>query len=162
MNRKQYLPALLLAGLAINASAEDVWLKRSADVRNDQSPAGDLVVAVQKGQRVHVLERGGEWVRVDVNGKEGWVSADSVSSREVKADSNLFGQGSGAEMSSGAAIKGLQPIAGDYARARSLSKEGLNEMIAIKKAVTPKMLKEFVAEGFIEPPARGRKSDSSK
>lgn len=156
MTRKTMLPAVLLAAMAGTAGAEDVWIKRSADVRNDQSAAGDLVVAVQKGQRAHLLERSGNWVQVDVNGKIGWVAADSVSTREVKADTNLFGQGSGAEMSSGAAIKGLQPIAGDYARARNLSKEGLNEMTAIKKSVTPKMLKDFVAEGAIEPGSRGK------
>lgn len=154
MNRYRMLPALLLAGLSTTAFAEDVWIKRSADVRNDPSSAGDLVVPVIKGQRVHLLERNGPWVRVELNGQSGWVSADSISSREVKADTDLIGRGSGAEMSSGAAIKGLQPIAGDYAQARHLSKEGLNEMTSIKKSVTPKMLKDFVAEGSIERPAR--------
>jgi uncharacterized protein YgiM (DUF1202 family) len=163
MKRKRILSALLLATIAGAAQAEDVWIKRSADVRNDQSAAGDLVVAVNKGQRVHVLERSDNWVKVDVNGKTGWVSADTVSSREVKPDTDLIGRGSGAEMSSGAAIKGLQPIAGDYARARSLSKDGLNEMTAIKKSVTPKMLKEFVADGGIESPSRsGRSTDAPK
>ena len=154
MTRKTLLPALILAALATTARAEDVWIKRAADVRNDQSAAGDLVVAVQKGQRVQVLERSGNWVKVDVKGQSGWVSADTISSREVKPDTDLVGHGSGAEMSSGAAIKGLQPIAGDYARSRSLSKEGLNEMTAIKKSVTPKMLKDFVADGEIEAPPR--------
>ena len=154
MTRQRMLPAILLAALATSAHAEDVWIKRSADVRNDPSSAGDLVVPVTKGQRVHVLERNGPWVNIDVNGKTGWVSADSISTREVKADTDLIGRGSGAEMSSGAAIKGLQPIAGDYAEKRSLSKAGLNEMLAIKKTVTPKLLKDFVAEGSIERPAR--------
>ena len=154
MKRFKIWPAIFIAGMAVTAQAEDVWIKRSADVRNDPSVAGDLVVAVAKGQRVHVIERNGPWVQVDVNGKTGWVSTDSLSSREVKPDTDLIGRGSGAEMSSGAAIKGLQPIAGDYAKTRNLSKAGLDEMTAIKKSVTPRMLKDFVAEGPIERPAK--------
>ncbi len=154
MARKRFLPVLLLATVAGAALADDVWVKRSADVRNDPSAAGDLVMPVTKGQRVRVIERNDPWVRIELDGKSGWISADSVSSREVKRDTDFIGRGSGAEMSSGAAIKGLQPIAGDYARTRSLSKEGLNEMTAIKKSVTPKMLKDFVAEGSIEKPPR--------
>lgn len=154
MATRKFLPVLLLATVAGAALADDVWVKRSADVRNDPSAAGDLVMPVTKGQRVHVLERNDPWVRVELDGKSGWISADSVSSREVKPDTDFIGRGSGAEMSSGAAIKGLQPIAGDYARTHSLSKEGLNEMTAIKKSVTPKMLKDFVAEGSIEKPSR--------
>jgi hypothetical protein len=162
MIRNKIVPALLLAMLATAANAEDVWIKRSADVRNDQSAAADTVVAVTKGQRVQVLERSGPWVRVSVNGKEGWVSSESVSSREVKPDTDLVGRGSGAEMSSGAAIKGLQPIAGDYAKSRSLSKAGLDEMIAIKKSVSPTMLKDFIDQGAIERPVRRRRpADSS-
>ena len=154
MTKRKILPILLLATIATTAQADDVWIKRSADVRNDPSAAGDLVMPVTKGQRVHVLERSDPWVRVELNGKSGWVSTDSVSSREVKPDTDLIGRGSGAEMSSGAAIKGLQPIAGDYARSRNLSKEGLNQMTDIKKSVTPKMLKDFISEGAIEKPSR--------
>jgi hypothetical protein len=157
MTRKQLIPAFLLATLAGAAGADDVWLKRSADVRNDQSAAGDLVVPVAKGQRVQLLQRGSGWVQVNANGKIGWVAADSISSREVKPDTNLLGRDSSAEMSSGAAIKGLQPIAGDYARNRHLSKDGLDKMTAIKESVTSKMLRDFVADGPIESPARTQK-----
>ena len=157
MTRKQLTSAFLLATLAGTAGADDVWIKRSADVRNDQSAAGDLVVPVTKGQRVQLLQRADNWVQVDVNGKIGWVAADSVSSREVKPDTDLIGRGSSAEMSSGAAIKGIEPIAGDYALNKRLSKAGLDEMTAIKKSVTGKMLKDFVADGPIEAPARSQK-----
>jgi hypothetical protein len=154
MTRKIVLSGILLC-LAASARAEDVWIKRQADMRADASAAADTVAPVQKGQKVHLLERSGPWVKVDLGGgKVGWLSSDSVSSREVKPDTNLMGHSSAAEMSSGAAIKGLQPIAGDYARQRGLSKEGLDEMLAIRKSVTPQMLDDFVKEGNIESPPR--------
>src|ERR1700730_18281639 len=101
---------ILVAGLAFaamntSALAEDVWIKRAAEVRSEQGPAGDSVASVVKGQKVTVLERSGDWVKVDARGQVGWVAADSVSPREVKRDSGLIGGASGAEMSSGAAIK---------------------------------------------------------
>jgi uncharacterized protein YgiM (DUF1202 family) len=157
----------LVIGLAMlaaaSARAEDVWIKRQSDARADASAAADSVVVVQKGQKVHVLQRNGPWVQIDAgNGKTGWVAADSVSSREVKPDSNLMGHSSGAEMSSGAAIKGLQPIAGDYAQQRGLSKEGLDEMLAIRKSVTPQMLNDFVKDGNIQPGTPRKKPKESE
>ena len=155
MTRKIVLSGVLLCLTASAARAEDVWIKRQADVRADASAAADAVAPVQKGQKVHLVERSGPWVKVDLGGgKVGWLSADSVSNREVKPDTNLIGRSSAAEMSSGAAIKGLQPIAGDYARQRGLTKEGLDEMLAIRKSVTPQMLNDFVKEGNIEAPPR--------
>jgi uncharacterized protein YraI len=161
--KRKFLPAALALALAASAArAEDAWIKRPADVRADQSAAADPVASVQKGQRVHVLERSGNWVKVDANGRTGWLAADTVSSREVKADVNLLGHGSGAEMSSGAAAKGLQPIAGDYARSHHVTEEGLNQMIAIRKSVTSQMLSDFVKDGGIESGRRPRQTDSSK
>jgi uncharacterized protein YgiM (DUF1202 family) len=156
---------IILAGLAMAvigtaARAEDVWIKRAAEVRSEQGPVGDTLASVVKGQKVHVLERSGDWVRVDAGGQIGWVAADSVSSREVKRDSGLIGGSSGAEMSSGAAIKGLEPIAEDYRRTRNLSTAGVDEMIRIHKSVSGKMLKDFMTEGGIEPARKGRKPDS--
>ena len=156
---------IIFAGLAFvavssAALAEDVWIKRAAEVRSEQGPVGDTVASVIKGQKVHVVERSGDWVRVDAGGQVGWVAADSVSSREVKRDSGLLGGSSGAEMSSGAAIKGLEPIAEDYRRARNLSTAGVDEMIRIHKSVSGKMLKDFIAEGQIEPARKARKGDS--
>ena len=63
-------------------------------------------------------------------------------------------------MSSGAAIKGLEPIAEDYRRARNLSTAGVDEMIRIHKSVSGKMLKDFIAEGQIEPARKSRRPDS--
>src|SRR5437763_5083961 len=121
------LAGLVLGAIGNAALAEDVWIKRAAEVRSEQGPVGDTVASVVKGQKVHVLERSGDWVRVDAAGQVGWVAADSVSSREVKRDSGLLGGASGDEMSSGAAIKGLEPIAEDYHRTRNLSTAGVDD-----------------------------------
>ena len=162
MRRNNLLIPGFLALLATTAFAEDGWIKRPADVRSDQSAAADSVAAVKKGQRVQVLERSGNWVKVDANGKTGWIAADTLSSREVKADVNLLGHGSGAEMSSGAAAKGLEPIAGDYARSHHVTDDGLNQMLAIRKSISSQMLSDFVKDGGIEPGRRPRQTDSGK
>ena len=154
MKRKPWMPAVLLATLAARASAEDVYLKRPVDLRSDGNSAANVVAPAKKGDKAVVVERNGNWVRVNLNGKEGWVGADSLSARPVKADTMLFGGNGSVESSSGAAGKGLEPITEDYGRARNLSRAGVDEMVAIRKSITGAQLKSFVTEGNIESPKK--------
>ncbi len=154
MNRMCALALLLVGALAWPAFGEDNWLRRSAEARSDPSAAGDVVVKVTKGDRVQVLEKNGAWVKVDVKGQQGWLAADSLSGREVKPDVRIAGMGSSAESSSGAAAKGLQDMTINYAARRRLSTRGVDEMVDIRKSIKSQMLKDFVAEGNIQPPRR--------
>jgi hypothetical protein len=156
MKLNKLLSSALLAALFASAAlAEDNWIKRNAELRTDPSAAGSTVAKVQKGDKVQVLEKSGAWVKVDLKGKTGWVSADSLSSREVKPDAHLTGAlGTSAESSTGAAAKGLQEDTRVYAQNQHLSTHGIDEMIDIKKSITPAMLKDFVADGNINPPRK--------
>jgi uncharacterized protein YgiM (DUF1202 family) len=160
MKRKLVLPAVLLAALAGAARAEDVWLKTQAEIRNDQSAAADSILSVNKGDKATVVERSGAWVKITLKGQTGWVSANSLSAREVKGESALLGGNSSAESSSGAAGRGLEKMAADFANAKGLSKAGLDEMVANRKLINAPMLKSFVAEGNIHPPARNNPAAS--
>jgi len=151
--------ALLACAVAVLAAAgatraEDVWLKNNATVRADQSPAGDKVVDLFKGAKVQQLQRQGSWVQIQVNGKTGWVGADSVSVRPVKADSGLAGGNSSVQMSSAAAAKGLEPMSTQFAQSQHLSEAGVSQMVQIKKSVTPQMLRDFMADGQLGAPAQ--------
>lgn len=150
MKAKRALLACVLAALAAGAAhADDVWLKNNATVRTDQSPAADKVVDLLKGAKVTQLQRQGNWVQVQFNGKTGWVVADSISLRPVKADAGLIGGNSSVQMSSAAAAKGLEPMSMQFAQSQHLSEAGINQMVQIKKSVTPQMLKDFMADGHL-------------
>jgi hypothetical protein len=118
---------------------------------------------LEKGDKVNVVQRTGAWAQVQLKGKSGWVSNDSLSTREVKPEVSLSGPlGTDARASAGAAAKGLEPITMEYAKTHSISTKGVDEMVNIKKSVTPQMLKDFTAEGQIEPPRkRGRRGSGT-
>lgn len=148
----------LAAALASPVFAADAWVKRSAELRTDASAAASTVLRLDKGDRVNVVETQGAWSRIEFKGQSGWVSADTLSTREVKPEVKLSGPlGTDARASSGAAAKGLQPLTNDYAKRQGISTKGVDEMEDIKKSITPEMLKQFVADGNISPPRRGRK-----
>ena len=148
MSRKKYwataIGLLLLAG---GVNADDVWLKNNAVVRSDMSPAADKVADVLKGAKVQQLDKQGNWIKISVNDKTGWVAASSISNRPQKADSGLIGGNSLAQSSSAAAAKGLEPMAAQFASNQRLSTAGLSKMEQIKKSVTPQMLNDFMADG---------------
>ena len=158
MIRKSWLPAILLTAvatsLATNAGAEDVYLKRPVGLLSDSSAAADRVANAQKGDKATVIERNANWVKVNLNGKEGWVGADSLSQRPVKADTALLGGNSMARASDAEAGKGLEPMSIDYSKSHNLSPAGINEMVAVRKAITSAMLKDFVTTGQIESPKK--------
>ena len=150
MKLKRKLGAAMAVMLAAGAvMADDVWLKNNATVRSDMSPAADKVVDLFKGTKVQQLEKQGNWVKIQINDKVGWVSANSVSIRPQQADSGSVGGANTAQMSSAAAAKGLEPMALQYAQNQHLSTDGVNRMEQIKKSVTPQMLRDFMAEGHV-------------
>jgi uncharacterized protein YgiM (DUF1202 family) len=149
-SKRRILWTVLSVGLFAGAvQADDVWLKNNAVVRTDMSPAADKIADVLKGAKVQQLDRQGNWIKISVNGKTGWVAASSISNRPQKADSGLLGGNSLAQSSSAAAAKGLEPMAAQFASNQRLSTAGLSKMEQIKKSVTPKMLNGFMADGHL-------------
>ncbi len=45
-------------------------------VRSEASTESKIVMLIPKGEELEVLEDNGEWVKVDVNGDEGWISKE--------------------------------------------------------------------------------------
>ena len=151
MKRNPFLTVLMLVSLTGIARAEDVWLKQPAVIRSDQMAAGDEIAKVVKGDKGVVLERAGNWVKINVNGSVGWVTKESISTHTVAKDSTFFGSDSTAKTSSASAGKGVEEMARKYAELKHLSEVGLNEMVALRKTVNAQMYKDFIAEGKIVP-----------
>lgn len=150
MKAKKVLLACAVAVLAAGvANADDVWLKNNANVRADRSPAADTVVELLQGAQVQQLQRQGNWVQIQANGKTGWVSADSISIRPVKANTGLPGAKPDVQMGSAAATKGWDVMATKFAQNQHLSEAGLNQMAQIKKSVTQQMLDDFMVAGHV-------------
>jgi uncharacterized protein YgiM (DUF1202 family) len=154
MRRKSVLLACVVAVVAAGAArADDVWMTAYATARTDPGPAGTDVVKLSKGTKVQQLQKKGDWVQIQVNGKTGWVRATSVRPRPVNPDTGLPGTESNAEMSSAAAAKGLEPLALEFAQNQRLDPAGVTKMEDLKKTVTQQMLMDFMAAGRLGAPA---------
>ncbi|MCY2954384.1 MAG: SH3 domain-containing protein [Planctomycetota bacterium] len=155
------LAAGLLAGtLAAGAVlAEDVWVKsESAEIRSGKGAVFPLVAKAEKGAQLTVISREPKgWIKVKVGDKEGYVYENSISPQQVKGGGNLFSaMGAGVEasnLSAGAAGKGLEPQAEDYAKGKRLDPGPMNWLIAFRKKIVPKEWAAFTAEGKVGPDA---------
>jgi uncharacterized protein YgiM (DUF1202 family) len=156
MNIKTACLACVIAAVMATpaARAEDVWINTdNVALRTAQSPAAESVANLFKGAKAQQLQKQGNWVQIQVNGKTGWVSAASVSLRPQKPNSGLLGGNSSVEMSSAAAAKGLEPMSMQFGQNQHLSEAGINQMVQIKRSVTPQMLQDFMTQGHVGAPA---------
>jgi uncharacterized protein YraI len=128
---------LMLAVGASSAWAESMWVKSATvDLREGKGAVYPSVTTVAKGQEVTVVSRDGKWVQVEAAGKRGWVYETALSSSKVGGDMN-FMPGASAEMSTGVAARGLQPGAESYVQSRRLSKAPLEQLLQIRKNISP-------------------------
>jgi hypothetical protein len=75
------LVVLLLVGAVTFAAelAELIVTEREASVRRDKRNYSPRVAAVREGEKVALLAREDPWLRVEYRGKQGWMTASSVS-----------------------------------------------------------------------------------
>jgi hypothetical protein len=167
-NKEPAMPAFwrrrpcIFATLAIGlifcgaVAGEEVWVKRvSLPIREGKGAAFATVATAVKGQKLHVIERDGKWLKVQLDEKQGYVYEDSISPREVRAGGDelraALGGSDTSPLAADAAAKGLQPEAEVYAKSKNLNPASLEQMIARRKALTGEQWMTFVSEGKVGP-----------
>lgn len=128
------------------------------DVREGPGLLFDPVESIAKNAKLKELERTDDgWIKVQTpSGKEGYVFKQSVSDKQAGGP-GLFSafqptsDAEAAQMSTGAASKGLEPEADKYAASKSYSKVNLDAVIAMNKAVKGKQWVQFCQDGKIGP-----------
>ena len=77
---------LMVLVLGANAAlAETGYIRaREAKMMTKPSAAAEMVVALQKGDAVEILQRQGHWMKVTANQHEGWVSSLLVGNKPPK------------------------------------------------------------------------------
>jgi uncharacterized protein YraI len=137
--------ALMLAIGASAAWGETLWVKSAtADLREGKGAIFPSVATIAKGQQVTVVSRDGKWVQVQAAGKTGWVFETALSSTMVGGDINLM-PSAAADMSTGAASRGLAPDAEAYASSRRMSKQPLQNLVDLRKTISPQEWVAFAA-----------------
>lgn len=155
-SKRRWLIAAGLLSIAVTASAETVYVKLPvANVLAGKGAGTDRIAQLKKGDKLEVLGKEGSWLKVKVEGKEGYVHQNSVSSSSTGNDSGglskLLGGGSAASAESSAeAGRGLgESLA--FARSKGMSPAGLDRMLALRKTVTGSEWTAFTAEGHVGP-----------
>jgi hypothetical protein len=154
-----FLLAVVMLGSA--ALAEDIWIKaETVQIRSGKGAVFPVVATVTKGTKLTVVDREGHWILVQVSDQvQGYVYDGSTSTEAVGNGGNLLSDlgagGQAADMSSGAAGKGLAPEAETWASGANLNPGPMNKLIDFRKHIDPKLWSAFTAEGKVGPDAPG-------
>lgn len=157
------LLTLMAVGDALGQSV--VYVKsRTAKIRAEKSASAEAK-EVPAGTELKVLAKQDKYYRVQLpDGSQGWVFHVSVTDQKPQsAESGLAGAGatSGitvAEASTSASIRGLKPMAEDYARNKSISPQsvdGARKMEAL--SVSSDEVDAFLREGRLGEYAEAKK-----
>jgi hypothetical protein len=128
------------------------------DVREGPGLLFDPVESVTKSAKLQELERTDDgWIKVQTpSGKQGYVFKGSVGDKPPSGGSsmtamNMTSDAEAAQMSTGAAAKGLEPEAEKYARNKNYSKAALDAVVALNKGVKGSTWMQFCKDGQVGP-----------
>jgi hypothetical protein len=129
--------------------AEDVWVNRPfVDVLAGTNSLYPIITRASKGDKLTVLGHEGKWLKVQVNGQEGYVMETALSTSEVGSDAFAGAKGESSGATAASAGKGF--TADDFAAAKGYSEEPLRNLEAhVKSAVTPEALDKFMVIGKV-------------
>jgi hypothetical protein len=143
--------ALVIGTIGVGiAMAENLWVKRPfVDVLSGKGSLYPVVGRAEKGAKLTVVAHEGNWVHVQLNGQDGYVSETALSTTEVQGE--MFSDVNGNQVSGATAAsagKGFTPE--DFASAKGMSEEPLKDLEAdVKEVVTPEGLDKFMVIGNI-------------
>ena len=148
--------ALLLGGIGA-AMAEEVTVQvQTLVVRSGKGSMYPPVGQAKKDQKLAVTERQGDWLKVKIDGKDGFVKETALRpagatglSAAMEGAANLTGGTS--DVGASAAARGLTDDAEGYASAKGMSTAGVEQMIKNRDRVAGQRWIEFTKEGRVGP-----------
>jgi hypothetical protein len=161
VRRVWLVAALLIPLLAAQAFAETLYVKRAtADLRSDGGRTSTVVATLNQGDAVDVIAPQGAYYQVrTAAGKTGFISKLHVSADKPRTG-NRGGFGvqnttGPSERSNISSIRGLNPVAEDYADAAAIPEQAVNDAKKaedIAAAVTESDVDAFLAQGGVAAP----------
>jgi uncharacterized protein YgiM (DUF1202 family) len=142
------LSVILVLLICASVMAEEVWVKRrKLDIRAGKGAAYEVVATVDQGSKLTVIQHDGKWLKVQIDGKEGYVYEDSISPREVVKQQMSFADANAEALSATAGSKGLNPGTQDWANQHNVQTAGLEKMISMRSQITGADYEQFITEG---------------
>lgn len=123
-------------------AADTVTAKKAATLRQDRNLISPKVADIAKGQTLPVIKKDGKWFFADSNGKQGWVAESwigveggGMSKGLGEAGSALSGSAQAGPAGDTAAVKGVEPLTADIAKASGQDYRPIQRLIDIRDAV---------------------------
>jgi hypothetical protein len=155
--RRLILCGLVLAGLALTAlpaRAETMYARVSTPVRADRSLSAATVGTLAQGEAVETVRQEGNYYLVSYKAQQGWVYFNKLTGQKPEDVASLLGgpaTGQGiqlTELNAGGALRGLSPMAENYARTSNVPDWAVKAVEAMQgRAVSSKALEDFQREG---------------
>jgi hypothetical protein len=152
------MAAVVGAGGALVFAGDLFVQPERLDVREGPGLLFDPVESVTRSSKLQELERTDDgWIKVQTPaGKQGYVFKGSVADKPPSAPGalsamNMTSDAEAAQMSTGAAAKGLEPEAEKYAQNKNYNKAALDKVIALNKSVKGSQWMQFCNDGRVGP-----------
>jgi len=145
---------LALALTALPVLAGTMYARFSTPVRAERSLGAATLGTLKQGEAVEKLDRAGNYYKVSYKGRTGWVYYNKLTHDKPEDVASLLGGlGTGGgitltELEAGGALRGLSPMAEDYAASRDVPKwaiQAVEDMQA--RTVSPEEMDRFEREG---------------
>jgi uncharacterized protein YgiM (DUF1202 family) len=69
---------VVLATAGASFAATYAWVDYDSNVRNNHSSQSSVINYVEEGQKVKVIDSHGNWYKIQIPGKDGWVKAGAL------------------------------------------------------------------------------------
>lgn len=140
--------------LAAPVLAETMYARFSTPVRSGRGLSAQTLGKLAQGEAVEVLGRAGNYFRVSYRGKPAYVYYNKLADEKPEDISALLGAGFAAEgielteLEAGGALRGLSPMAENYAQASQVPEWAVAAVEAMQgRVVTADELEGFQREG---------------
>jgi hypothetical protein len=141
-------------GIALAQAAKEVYVNRyEVQIREGKGSAFQAVARVRKNTPLQVVEREDRWLKVQYQGQEGYVLADSTSAQPVRGSGlgGLVAVPDTSAMSAGAAHKGLDETAAQFASHHGMDPAPVDRLIEQRRAISGEEWVAFANEGKVGP-----------
>lgn len=160
-SRMTVLSALVFTGVTTALLAEDVVVQvQTLTVRSGKGSMYPPVGEVPKDSTLQVVERQPDgWLKVNLNGQEGYVKETALKPREASMVSGLSASanavtGNTSDVGATAAGRGINDDAAVYAQSKGMNTAPLDQMIANRDRVAGQRWVQFTQEGKVGPAAK--------
>ena len=152
--RRPVVLVMLLALTAAPALAETMYARYSTPVRAGRTLGSATLGTLAQGQAVQVVGRDGRYFRTVYAGTTGWVYYNKLADTKPEDVSAALGGDLSpgglelTELESGGALRGLSPMAENYAEAAEIPKWAVDAVEQMQeRGVTARELDDFEREG---------------